>query len=423
MVDKTINQAPGGEITTPDGTEQVPVRSGATDYWVKIQNWITRKLRETGGPTNLDMGAVADGEYLRRSGSAIVGNSALAGDLWNRLHNGGFDLAIRQVDPATYTTYAPNTYSADRWKTYAENADYQYRREDALSEGIASRYMGAFKKITNTGKMMIYQIIEGDETIFLRGRSVIFQLQMKASSTKTIRVGIFELQNAGTLDSVPSPIVTAAGANTVDPTMGANVALIGTASSFSVGTGWNLRSVTATIPSNSKNLIVAVWTDSQFAANDILYLAEAGLHFVTSTSAWKPRPMSLETLLCERFAVQPFDVTQGNIINAGLFRENTPNLIANIDFRVPMRAAPTLSHNITGWNNALTPGATELAAFNFAAGANVTITGALTVSVDEITTKHARLFLSAATSFSGSAGNVCDLRAGSQVKIILTADL
>ncbi len=32
-----------------------------------------RGLRETGGPTTLTVGAVADGQYLRRSGSSIVG--------------------------------------------------------------------------------------------------------------------------------------------------------------------------------------------------------------------------------------------------------------------------------------------------------------------------------------------------------------
>lgn len=33
------------------------------------------KIRETSGPTVLVVGAVADGEYLRRSGSSVVGGS------------------------------------------------------------------------------------------------------------------------------------------------------------------------------------------------------------------------------------------------------------------------------------------------------------------------------------------------------------
>src|SRR5689334_7086920 len=104
----------------------------------------------------------------------------------NYLMNGGLGIAQRQA-PATLTTYAANTYSADRWKTYVENASYQYARQDGLSEtGLTSQYFGAFKKITNTGKMFIYQIVEGINSVPLRGKIVTFQCQMKASSAKTI---------------------------------------------------------------------------------------------------------------------------------------------------------------------------------------------------------------------------------------------
>lgn len=40
-----------------------------------------RGLRETGGPTSLTMGAVADGEFLRRVGNDVVGGSPAGGSL------------------------------------------------------------------------------------------------------------------------------------------------------------------------------------------------------------------------------------------------------------------------------------------------------------------------------------------------------
>jgi hypothetical protein len=46
-----------------------------------------RGLRETSGPTLLALGAVADGEYLRRSGATVVGGTPAAG-------GGGAGLAI-----------------------------------------------------------------------------------------------------------------------------------------------------------------------------------------------------------------------------------------------------------------------------------------------------------------------------------------
>lgn len=39
-----------------------------------------RRLLETSGPTSLLIGSVADGEFLRRSGTAIIGSSAASGD-------------------------------------------------------------------------------------------------------------------------------------------------------------------------------------------------------------------------------------------------------------------------------------------------------------------------------------------------------
>ena len=75
MAGSTIGSAPSGEKTTPDGTEKIPV-SGS--QFVQMLNFIGRKLRETGG-TTLSMGAVADGEYLTRSGTSIIGGTPSSG--------------------------------------------------------------------------------------------------------------------------------------------------------------------------------------------------------------------------------------------------------------------------------------------------------------------------------------------------------
>jgi hypothetical protein len=271
----------------------------------------------------------------------------------NHLINGGFDFAQRQ-DPTALTTYSANTYSADRWKAYAENASYQYQRQDGLAEsGLTCQYFGAFKKITNAGKMFVYQIVEGRNSAALRGKTVIFQAQMKASSAKTIRMGIFELQSAGTIDTVPSPIVTAAGANSTDPTMGTNVAVITAAQSKSVTTSMQTFSVSVTVPSNSKNLICAIWTDSQFSANDILYVAEAGLYARSTAQAWAPRPVQQEIALCHRYYWKTFDLGTAPAQNAGvnigehLFPAITAGATAQrgprLYFPVFMFAAPTVT--------------------------------------------------------------------------------
>lgn len=47
--------------------------SGAGTTTISVTVNQARGLRETGGPTTLVMGAVADGQFLKRSGATIVG--------------------------------------------------------------------------------------------------------------------------------------------------------------------------------------------------------------------------------------------------------------------------------------------------------------------------------------------------------------
>jgi len=72
MAGSTIGNSPSGENTSPDGTEKIPL-SGSK--FIQIANIIARKLRETSGPTTLSMGAITDGQYLKRSGTSIISGS------------------------------------------------------------------------------------------------------------------------------------------------------------------------------------------------------------------------------------------------------------------------------------------------------------------------------------------------------------
>ncbi|MCI0550512.1 MAG: hypothetical protein L0287_06130 [Anaerolineae bacterium] len=236
----------------------------------------------------------------------------------NYLINGEFRFAQRQT-PGTLTTFTQDKYSADRWRISRENADLQYQRVDGLAEvGLTSQYFGTWKKITNAGKCMVYQIIEGANSVPLRGKEITFQVKMKASAPKTIRMAIIELQNAGTIDTIPATFITAWGASGVDPTLGANLAIITGAESKAVTTAMQVFSVTVTVPANSKNLICAVWSNSQFSVNDTLSLAEAGLYVSATISPWVPRSFQQELTLCHRHYWKSFEVDTGPIQNIGL---------------------------------------------------------------------------------------------------------
>lgn len=78
MAQVYIKGVDGGETTAPTGEEAIELDDETTSTWIAIKNLISRKLRETGG-TTLSMGAVADGEFLKRDGSDIIGATAAAG--------------------------------------------------------------------------------------------------------------------------------------------------------------------------------------------------------------------------------------------------------------------------------------------------------------------------------------------------------
>lgn len=271
----------------------------------------------------------------------------------NMLINGGFDFAQRQT-PGTLTTISNDTYSADRWRISRENADLQYNRNDATGEsGLTSKNYGTFKKITNTGKLMVYQIIEGRNSVPLRGKTVIFQAKLKASASKTVRMAIIQLTSSGTMDTIPATFVSSWGANSTDPTLGTNLSIITAAQSKAVTTSWQNFSVSVDVPSNSNNIVVAIWSDSQFAANDTLSIAEAGLFVGNVTQLWIPRFYQQELTLCRRFYWKTFSIDTGPAQSAGgnsdpyIFLASVAGTGTErggiVVLPVPMFAAPTVT--------------------------------------------------------------------------------
>lgn len=269
----------------------------------------------------------------------------------NLLLNGGLDFARRQ-DPGTYTTIANDKYAADRWRVCRENNDVQYIRSSAIGEtGLTSYYFGTLKKITSTGKIHMCQPIKAVNSVPLRGKNITFQVKLKASASKTLRIGIIELQNAGSVDVIPATLVTAWGANTVDPTLGANLAIITGAVSCVVTTSWQLFSVTVTVPSNSKNILPAIWTDSQFAANDTFSYAELDLHIGSATQDWAPRHSEEELQLLQHYYWKTFGVDAAPAQNAGVagalrfpaIAAGAVTMRVMVRLPVSMRATPTLT--------------------------------------------------------------------------------
>jgi len=370
----------------------------------------------------VEMPPGADGEYLQYDSSETAGlksavPSITVDDTTNHMINGGFNFAQRQA-PAILTTITDGSYGPDRWKMTRENADLQYRRVDASGEsGLTSPYYGEFKKITNAGKMLVCQPLENLDTLKFRGKTVNFQLQMKASSAKTMKIAIVELQTAGVADTLPT-LVSAWGADGTDPTLGANLAVISTSVSCSVTTSWQTFQFTGTFPSNSKNLLVMVWSNADCAVNDTLGMAEAGLYFGSTLRSWTPRPISQEDAACKRYC-SAFK----NPVIAGAAKRLSTNIIACLIAFQEMRTNPTLGQVGSTSFVAANPSGNQIAFYNYASNAFQSITGSLTITLVDVSVVSATIYLTAGTSFGGTTGQVGDVYVGNAAYMYLTAEL
>jgi len=281
----------------------------------------------------------------------------------NYLINGGFDFAQRQV-PANPTTIATDKYGPDRWRTSSQSASLQYSR--TIDAEYTSNSYGNFTQITNAGKFMVYQIIEGVNSASLRSQKITFSVSLASQpGGKIIRMGIIRLSTAGVMDTIPETFVTAWNANTVDPTLGAALDYVDTPVSKTITTQLTQYSVTMTPVYNAQNIIVAVWTDSQFSSNT-LYIGQAGLYMGSIAPIWSPRPVQQELALCQRY-YQNSANTGGILYGAGYATAGV-GIASVYVFPTTMRATPIItsaSETNTGMA-AGGPATTKVSAVSFA---------------------------------------------------------
>jgi hypothetical protein len=244
--------------------------------------------------------------------------------------NGEMEFWQRQA-PATITTYSSvggRVYSADRWFISNENASVTAVRGDtetAKEAGLAARYYGTFTKLTTTGKFMVGQLLSSTVIASMRGTQMRLQFNLKGSAVSTVRVGLIQLNAAGTVDVVPitaGTFVAGWSGNGVDPTLGTNLAYVapvagtadggtisGNALSCVLSTAWKRFSSVFTPSVDCHDVMLCVWTDSQFTAGQGFSFSEAGLYdgpeIRTNFVAF---PASVEFLRLQRYYAKSFPV-------------------------------------------------------------------------------------------------------------------
>lgn len=371
-------------------------------------------LDSEGDPANVNMSAASDGtsiyaarrDHVHLLADAAVTQAKLAVNARcgpNHLINGAFRVMQRtQTTHNTFFTTATSagneSYVWDRWKLATEGASLQATRYDTntggVETGLASRFYAKLRKITGAGKVMMRQILTGSHTAGLHGRQVTFQIKMKSDTARTMRIAIVELNSSGTIDTIPTDedLTTA---DATDITFGTNTAKItvdsvvnctsaNTGGTCSVTTSWQLFAITCTIPSNSKNIMCCVWSDSNIAisgSNQDIYIAEAGLYDGGSIRDYVPEDEEAEVQRCQPFCEKSFALDTvpaqnagAGTVYAGLFlgsqtvaASTAGTMGGHVHFRArKISTAPT----ITLYN----PGAASAEVYNYATATSCTST-------------------------------------------------
>lgn len=250
----------------------------------------------------------------------------------NIITNGSFNIQQRMAPASTAIAGISTTTRAgqvsDRWAvttSVASNLNWQQVDTAGAPEvGIASRYYSSIIKSSALKKVMISQFIINAEMAHLRGMKARLSVKtnIKVGNAQVLKLGLLQLTSAGTTDTSPAFLSGAWSASDgTDPSWGTNLAAITPDSTVTPEnatisgnyalisaqqTTWQRSSAVFTVPSNSKNLIPVLFTDTGGASTDNISIAEFQLTQGPDMVDYKEPPLAETLLRCQRFFCKSF---------------------------------------------------------------------------------------------------------------------
>lgn len=271
----------------------------------------------------------------------------------NKLINGGFTVWQRGTTITAATAFPNNddTYCADRWNLLSDGNDIV----DPQTAGTVPE--GSFRSMellvaTANKKAGVLQIIEGFNSAAFKGQkaSLSFQAVTAAGNIiNNIRAAIVEW--TGARDVVTSDLVSAWGAQGVNPTVVANWAIKNTPADLALSTSFQRFTIeNISISSSANNVGVFIWIDDTDAATgDQVFLADIQLEIGTVATEFERVPESINEIRCLRYFQKTFnrDVNPAQNVGstAGAILQDNPTAIARVSiyrFPVLMRALGTV---------------------------------------------------------------------------------
>lgn len=206
--------------------------------------------------------------------------------------------------------------------------------------GLQSRFYGSIISSSAGKKVMLSQVILSSDMSYLRGKKVRVSIKhnQKVGSGQTYRMGLLQLTNAGTVDTMPA-FLTGAWSTTssVDPAWGTNLSVIAPDASptgengtvgaswltiTSVATTWTKSSAVFTTPTSAKNLVFVFFSDATGGTTDNISLTEVMVTQGTEIVDYTPFPAAIELARCQRFFSKSFSIATVPAQNLGVTTGN-----------------------------------------------------------------------------------------------------
>lgn len=362
------------------------------------------------------------------NGQALITQGVGSSPTWawrspcNNAFNSDFAIWQRQLTTeSTETSYSDDAYSADRWYVLTQTAAIQASRQD----GDRARYCGRIKQNQASAQRAGWaQILEGIDSRPFRSQAVRLQCRVKASASQAVRIALIEW--TGAEDSPVSDPVndwTSSTYTTGNFFKSTTTTLVATTAVTPGAATWTDLSVTGTVSSSCTNLIIMVWSEGTMAQNVTLDVTEVSLTLGTEAKLWTPPDPGTEFLRCSRYFYRWQNVgTDGAVLMGG--RNGVKQLaLQAFPLACRMRTVPTVSWSAPTWIGTGTQTGNQMSGWNETAGADITISGALSIISANPGLTQCWLLLQAATSFSGSAGANCHIRFGGGVYFDFAAEL
>ncbi len=398
-----VDGAGSGTVTSVNG--QNPVAGG--DVTVKADAIEINALTPSGyTPT----GSTVE-QHLAGISSALQS----AGVNPNLLING--DGMVFQRSGAI-TTSADDTYHVDRWYALTQSGTCTVTQRLDAANGVPF-LIRTTQSSASSQRVGAAQILEAVDSKVLRGHTVTLSGKAALSVNGTVRFAILEW--AGTADSVTSDVVSNWASATFTAGnffLASNLTVAATGSQAVTANTLTDYSLSATVSGSCNNLIVLVWSDTVLTQTSTFDF-RAKVERASAATAWVKECYADIINRCYRYYYRLFSSVLTNA--AGSFRQATNDVSIMHYSPVPFRVAPTFSHSSPTWATAAS--GNQVANFNYVANGFTTISGALSWSYAGGPGTLNRFKATAATSFSGTAGEISLFQIGTSAWFAFDAEL